>query len=91
MDEKNLMNDLLSSQKFLTSAYNLAITESASDQLRRDFLNIYQEEQNNLKTLFDVMHARGWYPLDTASPQDVAKVRQQFQGQAGGETAGMRF
>jgi len=77
--DKTIASDCLSSQKYLTSSYNAAITESASEKLRRDFLNIYQEEQNNLKQIFDVMHSRGWYQLNTASTQDISQIKQQFQ------------
>jgi spore coat protein CotF len=79
--DKTIASDCLSSQKFLTSAYNAAITESASEQLRRDFMNIYQEEQSNLKQIFEVMHSRGWYQLNTASPQDISHIQQQFRNE----------
>jgi len=79
LTDKNILSDCLASQKFLAACYNHAVTESANDSLRRDFMGIYQEEQNNLKAIFDVMTRQGWYNLNYASHQDIAQVQHQFQ------------
>ncbi len=79
MDDKSIASDCLASQKFLASCYNHAITESANDALRRDFMAIYQEEQNNLKSVFDFMARQGWYQVNYAHSQDINQVHQQLQ------------
>ncbi|MEW6661538.1 MAG: spore coat protein [Bacillota bacterium] len=79
LTDKNILSDCLASQKFLAACYNHAVTESANESLRRDFMGIYQEEQNNLKAVFDVMTRQGWYNLNYANPQDIAQVQHQFQ------------
>lgn len=78
-DDKTISSDCLASEKLLTSCYNTAITESANDQLRRDFMAVYQDEQNCLKAVWDVMHARGWYQLNMASQQEVSQLQQRLQ------------
>lgn len=86
LNDKNLLGDCLVSQKFLANCYNHAITESANEQLRRDFMSIYQEEQGNLKAIFDIMARQGWYNIQYASPQDISQVQSQFQQEmAGGQ------
>ena len=77
--DKDICSDALATQKFLISAYNLAVTESANPQLRQDFLAIWQEEQNLHRQVFDTMAARGWYQLNQATAQDVAQLQRQFQ------------
>jgi spore coat protein CotF len=79
LSDKNILSDCLVSQKFLAACYNHAVTETANESLRRDFMGIYQEEQNNLKAVFDVMTKQGWYNLSYANHQDIAQVQHQFQ------------
>ncbi|MDN5348122.1 MAG: hypothetical protein PWP65_1686 [Clostridia bacterium] len=88
LDDRAMASDCLCSQKFLSSSYNHAITETASEDLRRDFLNIFQDEQKNLKLVFDAMYTRGWYQLNMADQQDISQVQQQFQ-QARAQMAGI--
>ncbi|WP_258359654.1 spore coat protein [Moorella sulfitireducens (nom. illeg.)] len=78
-DDKTICSDCLASEKLLTSSYNMAITECANDQLRRDFINVYQDEQNCLKAVWDVMHARGWYQLNMAGQQEIVQLQQRMQ------------
>lgn len=80
-DDKSICSDCLASEKFLVSSYNIAVTESANDQLRRDFMSVYQDEQNCLKAVWDVMHTKGWYQLNMASQQDISNLQQQMQQQ----------
>ncbi|MBE3572363.1 MAG: spore coat protein [Moorella humiferrea] len=78
-DDKTIFSDCLAGEKLLTSSYNTAITESANDQLRRDFMAVYQDEQNCLKAVWDVMHSRGWYQLNMAGQQEIAQLLQRLQ------------
>jgi len=79
LTDKNILSDCLASQKFLAACYNHAVTESANESLRRDFMGIYQEEQSSLKVIFDTMARQGWYNLNYAHHQDIAQVQHQFQ------------
>ncbi|MGB9662474.1 MAG: spore coat protein [Moorellaceae bacterium] len=81
-DDKAMASDCLVGQKFLASSYNLAITECANDSLRRDFFNVYQEEQNFLKMVFDSMQGHGWYNLQMADMQDINQIQQQMRQEA---------
>lgn len=82
-DDKTICSDCLASEKFLASSYSTAVTESANEQLKRDFMSVYQDEQNCLKAVWDVMHTRGWYQLLMAHPQDVNQLQQQMQREQG--------
>ncbi|MGB9887113.1 MAG: spore coat protein [Moorellales bacterium] len=82
LSDKDILSDALTTQKYLVSSYNLAITEAANPQLRQDFMAIWQEEQNLHRQVFDAMSSRGWYQINSASPQDVAQVQRHFQTSA---------
>jgi len=78
-DDKTICSDCLASEKFLASSYNQAVTECSNDQLKRDFMAVYQDEQNCLKSVWDVMNNRGWYNLSMASQQEIMQIQQQMQ------------
>lgn len=59
--DKHLCEDLLSTEKYVSSTYNTAIFEF-TDAKSRDVLNhIQKEEQHHGKQLFDYMSSRNMY------------------------------
>ncbi|MBC7344611.1 MAG: spore coat protein, partial [Clostridia bacterium] len=84
MDDKAMVSDCLASQKFLANCYNTAIMESNSSDLRRDFMAIYQDEQQSQRALFELMSARGWYQTSPAHREDVVQVRERMEQEMAG-------
>ena len=78
--DKDIMTDLLSSQKFVTDGYNTFSSECACPSLRSDVLNILNEEHHIQSEVFTEMHKRGWYPTEAADQNKITQVRQKFQG-----------
>ena len=78
--DKDIMTDLLSSQKFVTDGYNTFTNECACPALRTDVMNILNEEHHIQSEVFTEMNSRGWYPTETADQSKVNQVRQKFQG-----------
>ena len=77
-EEKDVMDDLLTSLKKLTSDYNTFASEVAHNNLKQDVMNILREEHEAESMLFEEMNSRGWYTTKTASPQDIKKARNNF-------------
>ncbi|NPV71976.1 MAG: spore coat protein [Firmicutes bacterium] len=73
-DDKSLSWDALIHLKYLNSTYHTFITEAATENLKRDLLDLYRDEQNNLSKLFNVMQARGWY--ESPQPADANQINQ---------------
>lgn len=76
--EKELINDLLLSEKQVSSAYTVGITESSCTNLRNILTRC---EQNVLKTqeeLFNAMRQRGWYQIKKAASQDVQNAKDKY-------------
>lgn len=76
--EKELLNDLLMSEKQVSSAYTVGITESSCSNLRTV---LSQCEQNVLATqesIFNAMNERGWYPVKKAPSQDVETAKNKY-------------
>ncbi len=78
MGEKEILQDCLSSQKFLTANYNTFAGECANEQLRSAFLNILDDEHRIQADIFTDMNTNGWYPVTPADQQKLQQLRQKF-------------
>lgn len=76
--EKELMNDLLASEKQVTSAYNIGITESSCQNLRQHLTKCLTDSQEIQYQLFNAMKQRGWYQTKPASSQDVQSAKTKY-------------
>ena len=79
MQDKELLGDVLSTQKWLTSTYSTYANECATPNLRNDMLNILKEEHEIQADLFTEMHNRGWYQTQPAEQQKIEQTKQKFQ------------
>jgi len=81
-EDKNLSWDALIHVKYLNSAYHTAVTESASEGLKKDLMDMYRDEQNNLYKLFNVMQTRGWYSTpQPADNNEIGRAKQQLESE----------
>ena len=79
MSEQEIITDLLTSEKYLTSTVNTFITESTCANLRQNLKTILTEEHSIHENLFNIMSQKGWYPTSDAEAQEVQKVKGRFQ------------
>lgn len=77
--EKDMMNDVLASQKFITDSYNTFTNECATPNVRDQFLRLLGEEHQIQAEVFDLMHQRGWYPTPAADQQKMQQAKQKFE------------
>lgn len=59
--DKDLLNDMLMTEKYVSGTYETAIMESANEGVRNALRQIQDEEQQHAKMIFDAMNQRGWY------------------------------
>ena len=71
--DREMMDDALSSQKFVTDGYNSFANECATPALLSEFINLLDEEHQIEHDVFAEMQKRGWY---TTEPADQNKVNQ---------------
>ncbi|WP_101696683.1 spore coat protein [Clostridium minihomine] len=79
MQDKEVLHDVLTSQKTITGTYNAFTNECATPNIRNEFLNILTEEHQLQAQIFDEMHKRGWYPTPAAEQQKIDQAKQKFQ------------
>ncbi|WP_230200255.1 spore coat protein [Bacillus niameyensis] len=80
MNERDFVNDILSTEKYMTNAYSVALNEASHQHLYNDLLGIFNETQNMQHELFDLMFQKGWYKLEAESAQKIQQSYQQHSG-----------
>ena len=81
MDDKTIVDDCLSTQKFLSNNQNTYAHEASSNELRSDLINILTEENQLQAQLFQVASQRGWYNPKRAEDQEIAQAQAKFRQQ----------
>ena len=79
MQDKELMLDVLSTQKFVTANYSTFANECATKNVRDDMLNLLREEHDIQADLFTEIHNRGWYQTAAAEQPKIDQAKQKFQ------------
>ncbi|WP_318505512.1 spore coat protein [Bacillus sp. T3] len=80
MNDRDFVNDGLSTCKYLTDSLNSAVREASHIQLHADFMQILTETHQSARDLFNLMFKEGWYKLEAAEQQKVDQAYQQFNG-----------
>lgn len=77
--DQDRMQDLLSQEKYLISAYSTFIPEASCPELRQVLTDNMNECLQNQYCVFDQMNQLGWYPTKNAPTQEIETARQKFQ------------
>ncbi len=77
--DREIMDDILSSQKHITGVYNTFSNECVNEQLQSDMLNILNDEHGMQFDIFSDMQKRGWYSPATAEQQKITEAKTKFQ------------
>ncbi|QEY35905.1 spore coat protein [Caproiciproducens galactitolivorans] len=81
MQDKEILTDVLTSQKHVTETYNSFANECATPNIRDEFMRILEDEHKIQAEVFDDMKKRGWYPTPAAEQQKIQQAKQKFQNQ----------
>ena len=75
---KEILGDGLSAQKATTALFNTASNECVHDNVRSTMLKILEQEHSIQNDVFQMMHARGFYPVCAAEEKKVKEAQQKF-------------
>ena len=76
--EKEILADALASEKAATGLYNTFSNECVHSGVRSTLLKCLEEEHNIQQSVFEEMHARGYYPTPAADSTKVEQAKQKF-------------
>ena len=76
MEEKTMVNDILSGVKSDLTAYQTAISESENMNLRQTFQQIRNNDESFQYELFKIAQTKGYYtPAGQAPQTEIDKVK----------------
>ncbi|MCG8484334.1 MAG: spore coat protein [Clostridia bacterium] len=78
LTEKELMSDLLMTEKHGTESYTVGITESSCSNLRQVLTKCEQNIFNCQENVFNAMNQRGWYNIKQSDTQEVQQAKDKF-------------
>ena len=78
MQEKEIMTDLLCSQKFVTSLYNTFCNEASTPAMRSCLSSILQDEHRVQEEIFNEMSNKGYYTVEMAEETKLNTEKQKF-------------
>lgn len=80
MDEKTMVNDILSGVKSDLTAYQTAISEAENMNLRQAFQQIRNSDESFQYELFKIAQMKGYYkPAQKATTTEVEIVKTELQ------------
>ncbi|MBS2970450.1 spore coat protein [Metabacillus sp. KIGAM252] len=82
MNERDFVNDLLATEKYMTDAYCTAMNEMSHESLYKDIQSIFNETQDCQRHLYNLMFKNGWYKVEAEQAQKMQQTHQQFSGYA---------
>ncbi|WP_409304421.1 spore coat protein [Peribacillus sp. SCS-155] len=78
MNDRDYINDGLSTCKYLTDSLNIAVREASHEQLYSDMLEILQETHESCRKMYNLMFQNGWYKLEAEEQQKLDQAHKQF-------------
>lgn len=82
MSEKDILGDLLASEKSLTINMGYALNEASSKAIYQFYLDMFLEINKTCKEIFNLMYKNGYYQLSnvdkTKKNQCIKKIKKDF-------------
>jgi|SRR5579875_645383 len=78
LNDRDRLNDILATEKYLTDSFNIAAREASHQQLHNDILQILTETHQAARQAYELMFRKGWYSLTAAEQQELSQTAQQF-------------
>ena len=77
-NDRDLLNDILATEKYVTDNFNIFTKEASHDQLHSTTMNILGETHEAARQTYNLMFKKGWYVLNSATRQTLDQTKQQF-------------
>ncbi|MDD4036414.1 MAG: spore coat protein [Bacilli bacterium] len=76
LNDRDILNDILTTEKNMSNNYSIVLNEASNDFLYNELFKIYQETQSAQRELFNLLFRKGWYALERA---DANKINSKYQ------------
>lgn len=75
MNEEDILNDILLSEKNISNNYSIAINEMSNKYLYKKIMNIFDDTKNISREIYNYMFSKGWY---TVTPEEDNKISKSY-------------
>lgn len=79
LKDKDMLEDMLTLQKHVSSVYHTGVTEASCQNLRQVMTTNMEETLQDQFDTFNEMSQRGFYQTKQANQQDISTAQQKFQ------------
>lgn len=79
LTEQDLMEDMLTAEKYLINSYSTFIPEAVCPQLKHVLTDNFNGCVLNQTEIFDKMNQLGWYAVKSAPKPEIEAARQKYQ------------
>lgn len=76
--DREILIDLLLSEKQLSSSYNTCVNESTGEAFGHIFENLLNETHRMRLDILKAIQKRGWHKTRNASSQDIEMLKRRF-------------
>jgi spore coat protein CotF len=73
LDDRDMLTDLLMTEKYLATLYNQTEAECTNQRLREELHTLHSSHEAQHAEIFKELHKRGWYDAPKA---DAAQIQQ---------------
>lgn len=78
MEDKEILTDLLNTEKELSALLNTFASECVSVKLKDTFLNCLDDSHTTQQKMFDLMQKNGYYTVKNATAEQIKQVNKKF-------------
>ncbi|NLY88547.1 MAG: spore coat protein [Firmicutes bacterium] len=77
-NDRDIANDLLATEKYLTNNYNDFAREASHRDLHNLVMGILNDSHQAARDVFNLMFKNGWYNLTSTTRQSLQQTKDQF-------------
>lgn len=81
MDDKTIMDTILSSTKGMCDLMMHGAIESSTPEVHSAFTQGFNETLSMQNEIYSKMSQKGWYPMQQAEARQISAVKQKFSSQ----------
>lgn len=81
MTDQERITDFLSSEKKMSSNYDIFASECVNISLRDQFLKLFNQSHQTQTELFQTAQSKGWYQMEQAPESKISQAYQKYTNQ----------
>lgn len=78
LNDRDRVNDILTTEKYLTDSFNISAREASHTELHQDIMTILNETHQCQFELFEMMFRKGHYKLEAEQQSNLDQAYTQF-------------